>query len=196
MITALLVVAVAAIVGFGVALTVRSKRDFAAQNEVVPGTPSSAPASWAGSHSREAKLHRRLGDAVRSVRAHPRISELGLESQLHAVDARAVELDERLVAAATLPEAHRGAALDTVETDVVEFEAAVAELVTGVVDSASRDRLDAAIASADERLTALAEARAEVERLDGQGIERLDGQGVERIDDQRGGTADGSTSSS
>ncbi len=35
-----------------------------AQGQIVPGAASTAPASWAGAHTPEAKLHRRLGDAV------------------------------------------------------------------------------------------------------------------------------------
>ena len=75
MITFLLVAAVAAIVGFGVALTVRSRKDFAEQNEVVPGVASPAPASWAGAHTPEAKLHRRLKEAVAAALAIPSVTE-------------------------------------------------------------------------------------------------------------------------
>ena len=165
MINLLLAAVVIGVVGFGVALALRSRREFAEQNEVVPGTPSSAPASWAGAHSREAKLHRRLGAAVRSARAHPRVEELGLASQLAAIDAQAISLDEQLVAGAALTEPHRTAAIDRVEEQTAALEATIGELVAGLAESAPRSQLDAAIANADERLAALAAARDEVEEL-------------------------------
>ena len=165
-VTGLLVLAVVGIVGFAVGLTLRSKKDFAEQNEVVPGVPSPAPASWAGAHSREARLHRRLGAAVRGVREQPRVAELGLAEQTRAIEAEALAIDERLVAASGLPEAHRQGAVDAIEAHVVELEQTIADMVTSVTVADTRELLDAAVSDADLRLRALAEARAEVERVD------------------------------
>jgi len=165
-ISILLVAALVGLVGFGAALTVRSKKDFAEQNEVVPGRPSPAPASWAGSHTREAKLHRRLGDAVRGARENPRFAELGLGAQMTAIENEAVAIDERLVAAANLPKGHRDAAIDPLESSVDALEATIVELVTSVTVADSRAQLDAAVSSADIKLQALAEARAEIEMID------------------------------
>ena len=167
-ITALLVLAVAAVVGFGVALAVRSKREFSEQNQVVPGRPSPAPASWAGAHSREAKLHRRLGDAVRGAHENPRFVELGLAAQMQAIDAEAMAIDERLVAAAALPAAHRDAAIDPLEANVDQLEAAIVEMVTSISVADSKQQLEQAVSAADLKLQALAEARAEVELIDRQ----------------------------
>ncbi|WP_040493323.1 hypothetical protein [Ilumatobacter nonamiensis] len=168
MITALLVLAVAAVIGFGVALTVRSKRDFAQQNEIVPGEKSPAPASWAGAHSREAKLHRRLGAAVRGAHENPRLVELGLAPQMRSIDAEALAIDERLVASAALPAAHREAAIDTVEEHVVALESTIAEMVTSITVADSKAQLEQAVSAADLKLHALAQARAEVELIDRQ----------------------------
>lgn len=165
-ITALLVLAVAAVVGFGIALAVRSKREFGEQNEVVPGRPSPAPASWAGAHSREAKLHRRLAAAVRAGRDDSRLAELGLAAPIRAIEDEALAIDERLVAAAALPARHRDVALDRLETHVGQLEDAVADLVTGVTVADSKERLAEAVSAADVRLQALAEARAEIEAVD------------------------------
>jgi hypothetical protein len=165
-ITALLVLTVAAVVGFGVALAVKSKREFAAQNEVVPGTPSPAPASWAGAHSREAKLHRRLGEAVRGAHANPRFVELGLAAQMKAIETEALGIDERLVAAASLSQAHRDAAVDLLEHRVVALEATIADMVTSISVADSKAQLEQAVSDADVKLQALAEARAEVEMID------------------------------
>jgi len=167
-ITALLVLSVAAVIGFGVALVVRSKREFGEQNQVVPGRKSPAPASWAGAHSREAKLHRRLGDAVRGAHANPRFVELGLAAQMRAIDAEAMAIDERLVAAAALPVSHRNAAIDALEANVVQLETTIADMVTSITVADSKLQLEQAVSAADLKLQALAEARAEVELIDRQ----------------------------
>ncbi|MFK8023487.1 MAG: hypothetical protein AB8G26_05935 [Ilumatobacter sp.] len=168
LISGLLALSVVAVVGFGVALAVRSRKEFAEQNEVVPGTTSPAPASWAGAHSREARLHRRLGDAVKGARQNPRFVELGLAAQMQAIDAEALAIDERLVAAAALPASHKDAAIDQLEDHVVALETTIAEMVTSITVADSKQQLEAAVSAADIRLQALAEARAEVEAIDRQ----------------------------
>ncbi len=168
MITFLLVATVAAIVGFGVALAVRGKREFREQNEVVPGVKSPAPSSWAGAHTPEAKLHRRLKAAVDAARANPRLVELGLAQQTKQIETEALAIDERLVAAAALPKSHRDEAVAGFEPVVSQLEDAVAALVQGVSVADSKELLEQAVSEADIRLQALAEARAEVERIDRQ----------------------------
>ncbi len=164
----LLVVAVVAVVAFGVALTVRSRREFAEQNEVVPGVESAAPASWAGAHTPEAKLHRRLKAAVEGARANPRLVELGLADRTRQIETDALAIDDRLVAAAALPERHRVDAVAAFEPAVAALEDAVAALVQSVGVGDSKELLERAVSDADIRLQALAEARAEVERIDRQ----------------------------
>jgi hypothetical protein len=139
-IVALLVLSIAAVGVFSVMLAARSKKEFAEQNEVVPGQKSPAPASWAGAHSREAKLHRRLGDAVRGARANPRFVELGLASQMNTIEAEALAIDERLVAAASLPRSHKEPAIDDLEAHVDELESTIAEMVTSVTVADSNCR--------------------------------------------------------
>jgi hypothetical protein len=165
-ISIILLAAVIGIVGFGVALSVRGKRDFAKQNEVVPGTKSPAPASWAGAHSPEAKLHRRLGDAVRAANSNPRLVELGLAIQTKHIEAEAMAIDERLVAAAGLPTSHRAGAVAEFEPQVVALEDAVAALIKSTTVSDSKQLLEQAVSDADIELQALAEARAEIEAVD------------------------------
>ncbi|MDG1266259.1 MAG: hypothetical protein P8O03_08035 [Ilumatobacter sp.] len=168
MISALLVLTVAAVIGFAIALAVRSKREFDEQNQVVPGRSSPAPASWAGAHSREAKLHRRLGNAVRGAHANPRLVELGLAAQLRSIDAEAMAIDERLVAAAGLPAAHRDATIESLEASVVQLEKAVVDVVNSISVAESKQQLEQAVSAADLKLQALAAARAEVEMIDRQ----------------------------
>jgi hypothetical protein len=164
----ILAITVVAIVGFGIALTVRSKKDFDDANEVVPGVKSAAPASWAGAHSLEAQLHRRLGDAVRGARNNPRLVELGLATQTKQLEAEALAIDERLVAAAGLPARHRSDAVAEFEPQVAALEDAVAALVKSTTVSQSKELLEQAVSEADIKLQALAQARAEVEQLDSQ----------------------------
>jgi hypothetical protein len=162
----LLVLLVAGLGGFVIALAVRSRRDFAAQNQVVPGVDSPAPASWAGAHSPEAVLHRRLRDAVVALRADERLNRLGLADPRQRIEREALAIDHRLVAAAALPPPHRRAAIDRCEPLVASLEATVAELVTRVDASSSPELLERTVSEADLRLQALEQARAEVERID------------------------------
>lgn len=168
LVSLLLLAAVGAIVAFGVALTVRSKKDFDDANEVVPGVKSAAPASWAGAHSAEAKLHRRLGDAVRAARNNPRLVELGLSAQTKQIESEALAIDDRLVAAAGLPASHRADAVTALEPHVVALEDAVSTLITSTTVGQSKELLEQVVSEADIKLQALAQARAEVEQLDSQ----------------------------
>jgi hypothetical protein len=173
LVSLLLLVAVAAIVAFGVALTVRSKKDFDDANEVVPGVKSAAPASWAGAHSAEAKLHRRLGDAVRAARNNPRLVELGLSAQTKQIESEALAIDERIVAAAGLPVSHRADAVTALEPRVVALEDAVSTLITSTTVGQSKALLEQVVSEADIKLQALAQARAEVEQLDQQATGKI-----------------------
>ena len=165
-ITIALAATVAAILGFGVALTVRSKRDFADANEVVPGVPSIAPASWAGAHTPEAKLHRRLRAAVLAARSIPRLDELGLAEQRRAIESEALAIDEQLVAASGLADRHRDLAIPVIDTSVAALEDAVAALTQTTTIGDSKQLLDQVTSDAYIKLQALAAARAEVEAID------------------------------
>jgi hypothetical protein len=67
-----------------------------AANELIPGRASAGPAEWAGAHTPEARLHRRLVDVVDALRAHPLLEEgtgrlearVELEEQVAAIDER------------------------------------------------------------------------------------------------------------
>ncbi len=156
------VVALVAI-GGAVVLAGRSKREYDASNEVVPGIASRAPASWAGAHSPEAKLHRRLRSAVLAARAS---TVSGLGDACSVVEREALTIDERLVAAATLASPHRERVIATLQPAVDGLEAAVASMVALPPTSAGQDALDQAVVQVQARLAALAEARAELDRLD------------------------------
>jgi hypothetical protein len=98
-----LLVVLAAAGAFGVALAVSSKRKYTAQNEIVPGQKSGAPASWAGDNSPEAKLHRRLGDLVRGIRSTEMPDDVRLLDARVGIEQQAVHCDQYLIAVAALP---------------------------------------------------------------------------------------------
>lgn len=168
-ITLLLVLVVAAVVALGIAASVRARRDFREQNQVVPGVTSSAPASWAGAHSPEARLHRRLRDAVAAVRTADEVMSAPVGAATARLDAEATAIDDQLVVAAALPAPHREPALARIEPLVARLEATVAALVERVSGAKSSPELvERTLDDTDIALEALARARAEVEELDRQ----------------------------
>lgn len=163
LVVALLAVAVAG-GAMAVALATRAKRDQAEQLQVVPGIESGAPVAWAGAHTTEAKLHRRLGAAVRSMRAQPSLAGAVFVEQRSALEQEALRIDTRLIALAALTSPQRDEGIEQVSSLVARFESAVAGLVAASLDDPGS--LEAAISESEIRLRALEEARAEVERLD------------------------------
>jgi hypothetical protein len=161
-IAALVVVAAgAALVG---GLLRPSHRHLDDYRQVVPGLGPAAPREWAGAHSPEAKLHRRIRDAVKSAHAQPGAAA----SALAQLDQAAVALDQRLIGAAAVPERHRAAAVAEIAPLVDRFEDGVAVIATGTASAALDTAFDQSMAAIQTELDALALARAEVERIDGQ----------------------------
>lgn len=159
-----LVAVVAVGVAFGAALASGARRDQRARLEIVPGVATAAPVAWAGAHTPEAKLHRRLGDAVRSMRAQPTLAAPVFVEQRSALEQEAVRIDARLIAFAALTGERRAAGIEQVASLVERFESAVADLVTASLDDPAS--LETVITESELKLRALEAARAEVERLD------------------------------
>ena len=163
------VLIVVAVIAGAAAIAFRSKRSFVESNEIVPGTATRAPTSWAGAHSPEAKLHRRLRDAVLAVRAEPTLTDPGSPGSPGSramLEQAALDIDDRLIAAAALPATHRDAAIGAVEPAVVALEDAIAKLAAPAGAATSQQALDDAIGAVQSRLIALAEARAELDQFD------------------------------
>lgn len=160
------VLIVVAVIAGAAAIAFRSKRSFVESNEIVPGTATRAPTSWAGAHSPEAKLHRRLRDAVLAVRAEPTLTDPGSPGSQAILEQAALDIDDRLIAAAALPATHRDAAIGAVEPAVVALEDAIAKLAAPAGAATSQQALDDAIGAVQSRLIALAEARAELDQFD------------------------------
>jgi hypothetical protein len=142
-----------------VAVIARSQRQkIAADNEVMPGMPTRAPASWAGSHDPEARLHRRLRDAMAGLRAVNAYATTAGVTLRAGLEQAALGLDDHLVAVAALAPAHRQRHLSSVTAAVEAVEAGVAQYATAAtaVDMAA---LEADLASVQSRLDTIATIR-------------------------------------
>lgn len=120
-------VVVVAVVGFAIALARKGKRQFEART-AGPGLAPNAPREWAGAHSPEAKLHRRLAAAARSLDAQPMGDAATIEQRV-TIEQQILQLDQHLVTVAT-------AAGDVVRLEplVSVVERAVTQLATTGVD--------------------------------------------------------------
>lgn len=157
-----LVVAAAAV--GGVALAVTSKRQYRAANEVIPGRPTNAPAAWAGAHTPEARLHRRLVDVVAALRAHPLLDEgTGRLEARVALEEQVAAIDEQLVAAAALPERVRAEPLAQVERQVVAVEQAAATLAAAGDPTDGPAAIEQHVDDVRRQLDDLARIRAELD---------------------------------
>lgn len=127
-----LLVLVGGVVAIVMVIARHQKQSIAYDNQVVPGIPSNAPASWAGSHDPEARLHRRLRDAIRAlygVNAYDTASSVNLRAGL---EQSAMAVDSHLIAIATLPQSHRDQALPDATAAVEAVEAGVAQYVSAM----------------------------------------------------------------
>ena len=151
----LAVVVIAAVVA-ATAVVRSQKRQYAKANEVVPGTATRAPAEWAGAHTPEARLHRRLRDAVAAVRAGSGMEDAWALDARVALEQHALAVDERLIAVAGLPERVRAEPLAGVSAAVDAVEAAVASLVAGPeAQAGARTGLDRAMAEVEDKVALL-----------------------------------------
>ena len=147
----LLLVVVSAVVAASVVVRTQ-KRNFAEANVVVPGTDTKAPAEWAGAHTPEARLHRRLRDAVAAVRANPAMEDAFMMDARVSLEQQALAVDERLIAVAALPEGVRAEPMASVSAAVDAVEAAVAALASG---PEGRSSLDQAMTEVTDRVSQL-----------------------------------------
>jgi hypothetical protein len=141
--TVLLVVAVVvvlAVVFFAIALARRGKRQYEAQ-ATGPGLAPNAPREWAGAHSPEAKLHRRLATASRTLSSHPLGDAAAIEQRV-IIEQQILRLDQHLVAVAAVRGPDTPATIAALEPEVTSVEQAVATLATATIDPLHRNELD------------------------------------------------------
>ncbi|MHA7649485.1 hypothetical protein ACX9NE_06900 [Mycobacterium sp. ML4] len=161
-IAAVVIVTLTLLMGLAVAVVTivhrRQQRAIRGANQLIPGRTTRAPRSWAVSHDPEARLHRRLRDAMRALYAVNAI-DTGTTVVLRAdLEQMAVDLDDHLVAIAQLPPAHREELLATVTTAVESIEAAVARYATAAT-MPDTTTLEADLATVQEHLDVTREVR-------------------------------------
>ncbi|CAN5764691.1 hypothetical protein BH24ACT4_BH24ACT4_24460 [soil metagenome] len=160
---ALLSVAVVGGLAWGTLRTVQRQQErLAASNVVVPGMPTSAPVAWAGSHDPEARLHRRLRDAMTALRSAPAAMDgAGLDLRVE-LEQQALALDDALVAVAAALVAHRSQPLERITGAVEQLEQAVADVAAASADAAA-SRLEAVVADVHRQQVTLEEIRAQLD---------------------------------
>ena len=141
-------------------VALRNAQDFSDANEVIPGRATRAPKGWAGAHSPEARLHRRLRDAMTSLRTASAMDDPGLLEVRVAIEQETLALDDRLVDVAALPARTRVEPMDEIARAVDSIEAAVADVV--LLRGPSVHDVEAGIERVRARLALVREAQAEL----------------------------------
>lgn len=166
---AVLVVAVAGAAGAGY-LALRATRsvtsNYERSNQVVPGVPTAAPTAWLGSHDPEARLHRRLIDAIKALHTNQQFDTLGTYLDLRVeLEQQAVAIDNELVSVASLPLAQREAPLAKLTQAVESIEQAIGEVAATSAQTAS-DQLARTLDGLKQRTSTLDQARAALDELE------------------------------
>jgi len=131
-IVVVLVLVLLGVVAFAVALAGKGKRRAKEALGLTPALATNVPREWAGQHSPEAKMHRRLAAAAKSVAGQPFGDASEIEKRV-AVEQQILQLDEQLVAAAAVPGSRRAELLAELEPLVSAVESSVADLASGQV---------------------------------------------------------------
>ncbi len=139
----------------------RVKRNARRSQEIVPGIASSAPLDWVGSHTPEAKMHRRLGEAMSGLRAATDNDGL-VTANVDVVEREALKIEQQLVAASHLAPRLKGPAIAELGTAVDQIENVSAQLIQRSAELSSGD-VQAQLAELSERLDLLDAARAELD---------------------------------
>lgn len=171
--TALVFALIFVVIGVGAYVALRNAQDFSDANEIVPGVPTNAPKEWAGAHSREARMHRRLRDAVAALRANASLDDPSMAGIREDLQEQAVAVDQRLIAAAALPKSRREEPLAKLEEAVSAIEEAAAAVVD--LRGPSLESVEQGIEDVRTRIRLVESARAELEAMTPQtpGIDEL-----------------------
>jgi len=144
----------------------------ARRNRVGRGARTGAPMHWLVAPSRAANAHRRLRRAVATARAAldgtgpdaPARSELA--ACVAALERQAIDLDHRLVVAAACPPATRWTLVSALNPQVADVERIAGRLAAAAVLAPTDPRTEGGLDALDARLSALSDARAELDALD------------------------------
>lgn len=156
-------IAVIAAVGAAYALGAqRVKQNARRSQQIAPGQRSAAPLGWAGAHTPEAKLHRRLGEAMSGLRKATEDDPL-VTVNVDVVEREALKIESQLVAASHLPGRLKGPALDELGVAVDQIEDVSAQLIQRSAELSAGD-VKAQLDELSERLHLLDEARTELDQ--------------------------------
>ena len=129
----------------------KQQRAITRDNQLIPGRPTRAPRSWAVSHDPEARLHRRLRDAMAALQA-VNAMDTGSTVVLRAdLEQTAIQLDDQLVAVAQLTPPQREELLQAITTAVESVEAAVGRYAAAAT-MPDTSALDADVATVQRQL--------------------------------------------
>jgi hypothetical protein len=166
---AILVIAIAAAAAGGAAFVLganRVKQNARRSQQITPGTASAAPLEWVGAHTPEAKLHRRLGEAMSGLRAATDSDSL-VAGNVEVVAREAVKIEQQLVAASHLAPRLKGPAIEELGRAVDQIENVSAQLIQRSAELSSGD-VQAQLAELSQRLDLLDAARAELDGIVGE----------------------------
>ncbi len=161
----LVVVAAVAAVAVAGVIALRNAKAFERDSQLVAGVPTNAPTAWAGSQAPEARLHRRLRDALLALDANQAFDDDGDLLDLRVeLQQQAASLDEQLVATAALPASVRADPLAHITGAVAAIEEAVARLASSSAQDAA-GRLASALEDVRARTGLVAQARAALDAM-------------------------------
>lgn len=152
-------------------VALRNAQDFSDANEIIPGVATNAPKAWAGAHSVEARLHRRLRDAMTALRANRSLDQPALVEVRESLEREALAIDDRLVAAAALPARVRDEPMAEIADAVDAVEQVVADIVA--LRGPGATETEQAIEQIRIRLALVADARAELASGESNTLEQL-----------------------
>jgi hypothetical protein len=139
-------------------VVVRQRRRYGAANRLLPDVPSRAPAEWAGAHSPEARLHRRLRDALAALRRVAAVEDGSLLQLRVDIEQEALAADDRLIAAAALPQRLRAEPFTQLEHAVTAIEDAVGTYASAATQGGG-SALRSSVESVRSHLAVLARIR-------------------------------------
>lgn len=139
----------------------RVKQNARRGQQLSPGTPSAVPLGWAGAHTPEAKLHRRLGQAMSGLRAATEDDALVM-ANVEVVEREALKIEKQLVSASMMAERLKGPAIEELAAAVDQIENVSAQLIQRSAELSSGDVQDQ-LSELSERLELLDQARAELD---------------------------------
>ena len=157
-----------AVTGIAVAgvIALRNAKAFERDSQLIAGVSTNAPTAWAGSQAPEARLHRRLRDALVALDANQAFDDDGGLLDLRVeLQQQAISLDEQLVVTAALPAGLRADPL----AHIADAVAAIEQAVAGLASSSAQDiagRLAHALEDVRARTGLVEQARAALDAMD------------------------------